>query len=272
MNSPGQAIPQADKWDSGATYEAYVGRWSRPVAREFLDWLHVPPASRWLDVGCGTGALSQTILERDNPVEVKGIDSSEAHIGFAHQNVVDRRVNFEVGDAQQLPAESSYYDVVVSGLVLNFIPDQNRALREMRRAVKPGGVVAVYVWDYADGMQMMRYFWDAVIALHPDAIEFDENRRFPICNPEPLVALFQSIGLAQIIERSIDVPTHFQNFEDYWMPFLGGQAPAPGYLRSLNEEDRIALRDYIHAHLPVNLDGSIDLTARAWAIRGLRPQ
>jgi SAM-dependent methyltransferase len=152
--------------------------------------------------------------------------------------------------------------------VLNFIPDQAQALREMARVTKPGGVVAAYVWDYADRMQMMRYFWDAVIALHPDAPEFDEGRRFPICRPEPLVALFQSIGLDQVAVRSIDIPTHFRNFEDYWTPFLGGTGTAPSYVMSLTEREHIELRDTLQAHLPVGSDGSIDLIARAWAVRG----
>ena len=175
-----------------------------------------------------------------------------------------------MGDAQQLPIESSGYDGVVSGLVLNFIPDQTKALHDMARVAKAGGVVAAYVWDYVDQMQMMRYFWDAVIALHPDALALDEGRRFPMCRPEPLAALFQSIGLDQVEVRNIDILTHFRDFEDYWTPFLGGQGPAPSYVMSLTERDRIELRDYIQTHLPISSDGSIDLLARAWAVRGLR--
>jgi SAM-dependent methyltransferase len=266
-----QPITRTDQWESGTTYEPYVGRWSRLVAREFLNWLNLPSGTRWLDVGCGTGALSQTILHWADPGEVKGVDRSEAFVAFARDQVIDERVSFEVGDAQQLPVESSRYDAVVTGLVLNFIPDQTKALRDMTRVAKPGAVIAAYVWDYADRVQFMRYFWDAVITLHPDALDLDEGRRFPVCQPEPLAALFQSTGLEQIGVRGIDIPTHFRDFEDYWAPFLGGQGPAPTYVSSLAERDRNELRDYLRTHLPTGTDGSIDLIARAWAVRGLRP-
>ena len=266
-----QNQPKTDKWDAGATYEPYVGRWSRLVAREFLNWLNVPAGARWLDVGCGTGALSQTILNHADPLEVKGIDPSDAFVTFAREHVVDERVSFELGDAQQLPLESSHYDAVVAGLALNFIPDKPKALGEMVRVAKPASVIAAYVWDYADQMQMMRIFWDAVVALHPAAIELDEGPRFPICGPEPLSELFQSMGLEQVEARSIDVPTHFRDFDDYWTPFLGGVGPAPAYVMSLNEQERTELRDMIQAHLPTGPDGSIHLIARAWAVRGVRP-
>jgi hypothetical protein len=140
----------------------------------------------------------------------------------------------------------------------------------MGRVTKAGGVVAVYVWDYADQMQMIRAFWDAAVALHPDALELDEGRRFPLCKPEPLAALFGQSGLEQVEARSIDVPTHFQNFDDYWTPFLGGQGPAPTFLKSLDATDRDKIRDHLGDHLPVKADGSIELIARAWVVRGLR--
>jgi SAM-dependent methyltransferase len=263
-----QNHPRTDKWHEGATYEPYVGRWSRPMAREFLRWLNVPSGSRWLDVGCGTGALSQTILQAADPRAVKGIDASATFIAYAREHVVDERVSFEVGNAQDLPLENSQFDAVVAGLVLNFIPDKPRALSEMMRVAKPDGIIAAYVWDYADQMQMMRVFWDAVITLHPDALELDEGRRFPLCHPDALADLFQSAGLEQVETRSIDIHTKFQDFDDYWSPFLGGVGPAPAYVMSLIEQDRSALRDDIRARLPVASDGTIDLIARAWAVRG----
>ncbi|HEY7346851.1 MAG TPA: methyltransferase domain-containing protein [Ktedonobacterales bacterium] len=258
-----------DVWASGAAYEPYVGRWSRLVAREFLSWLAVPPGKRWLDVGCGTGALSKTILDYAAPSAVMGIDPSEGYIAFARQQALDGRISFEVGDARSLPAEAGRYDVVISGLVLNFVPQPDQALAEMVRVTRPGGMVAAYVWDYAGQMQLMRHFWDAAAMLDPSALELDEGRRFPICQPEPLAALFRLAGLRQVETRAIDVPTVFRNFDDYWSPFLGGQGPAPGYLLSLSEPRRAALRERIRAGLPVAPDGSIPLIARAWAVRGL---
>ena len=140
----------------------------------------------------------------------------------------------------------------------------------MARAAKPGSVVAAYVWDYAGKMQLMRHFWNAAAALDPAAYDLDEGRRFPICQPEPLRELFQSAGLRHVEVRPIDIATDFQDFDDYWSPFLGGQGPAPGYAQSLSDERRAALRERIRAGLPFALDGSIPLVARAWAVRGFR--
>lgn len=257
-----------DTWASGAAYEPYVGRWSRLVAREFVAWLAVPAGARWLDVGCGTGALSQIILEVASPGEVIGIDPSEGYIAYAREHIPEARARFLVGDAQALPVAGATYDAVAAGLMLNFVSDPNRALTEMRRVARAGGTVAAYVWDYAGQMQLMRYFWDAAVALDPAAFPLDEGRRFPICQPEPLAHLFWAAGLQGVEVRSIDVATTFRDFEDYWSPFLGGQAPAPGYTMSLSEERRAALREYIRARLPIAADGSIHLIARAFAVRG----
>ncbi len=257
-------------WASGAAYEPYVGRWSRLVAREFLAWLAVPPGARWLDVGCGTGALTQTILAEAAPRAVMGIDQSEAYARYARAQTPDPRASFQVGDAQQLPLEAGQFDAAVSGLVLNFVPRPADAAREMARVTRAGGAVAAYVWDYAGEMQLMRHFWDAAAALDPAAVELDEGRRFPLCKPAPLAQLFRDAGLREVEARAIDVPTPFRDFDDYWSPFLGGQGPAPSYAMSLSDERRVALRDRIRAGLPIATDGSIPLIARAWAVRGQR--
>ena len=266
MASPGGA----DVWASGDAYEPYVGRWSRAVGREFLSWLDIPPAGRWLDVGCGTGALTQVVLERGAPARVTSIDSSAGYVDYARARTADERVEFRIGDARSLPFDDAAFDVAVSGLVLNFVPDKEKALAEIGRTVRPGGAVAAYVWDYAGEMQLMRRFWDAATALDPAALELDEGRRFPICRPEPLAELFGAAGLEDVAVRAIEVPTVFKDFDDYWDPFLGGQGPAPGYCMSLPEEARAALRQRIHAGLPFRSDGSIHLIARAWAVRGRR--
>src|SRR5262245_36342301 len=158
MNDNSSSTKPKDTWVSGESYERYIGRWSRLVAREFLKWLSVPAGGRWLDVGCGTGMLSKTILEVAEPAEVKGIDRSEGFIAFANEHIRDERVEFEVGDAESLTAGAGAFDAAVSGLVLNFVPRPERALSEMARVTRPDGVVAVYVWDYADRMQLIRYF------------------------------------------------------------------------------------------------------------------
>jgi SAM-dependent methyltransferase len=264
-------VERAALWAAGEVYEPYVGRWSRLVARAFVDWLAVPDGKDWVDVGCGTGAVSQTILDRANPKSVRGVDPSPGFVDFARAHVGGGRASFEVGDARALPIEAASCDAAVSGLVLNFVPEPSRAAAEMGRVVRPGGVVAAYVWDYTGKMELMRYFWDAAVALDPAARELDEGPRFPLCQPGPLRELLVGAGLRGVEVRAIDVPTVFRDFDDYWSPFLGGQAPAPAYAMSLSEAGRNALRARIRAHLPIGADGTIPLIARAWAVRGQAP-
>ena len=257
-------------WASGAAYEPYVGRWSRLVAREFQAWLAVPLESRWVDVGCGTGALSATILAVARPSAITGIDASDGYVTYVREQIQDPHATFRVGDAQALPFDSATFDASVSGLVLNFLPQPDRGLAEMARVTRLDGTVAAYVWDYAGEMQLMRRFWDAAAALDPAAAELDEGRRFPLCRPDALERLFTAAGLADVAVRAVDVPTVFRDFDDYWSPFLGGQGPAPVYAMSLTEDRRAALRDRLRATLPSAADGSIHLIARAWASRGRR--
>ena len=268
-DNPGVRRPK-DNWANGELYERYVGRWSRPVAREFLTWLAVPAGGQWLDVGCGTGALSQTILEAAQPAGVTALDRSNAFIDFARSRIADERMRFEVRDAQTLRSDIGPFDAIVSGLVLNFVPQPDQALAGMKRVARTGGLVAAYVWDYAEGMQLMRHFWDAAVALDPNVNEIDEVKRFPHSRPDPLKRLFQEAGLHDVEVIPIEVPTVFQDFDDYWSPFLGGQGPAPSYAMSLDEETRSTLREKIRTELPIQPDGSIHLNARAWGIKGTR--
>lgn len=260
-----------DTWAAGKLYEPYVGRWSRLVARDFLAWLHAAPDMEWLDVGCGTGALTETLLQQASPRSVTGMDPSAGFVEHARAHIIDPRARFDIADAQSLPLQSAQFDAAVSGLVLNFVPGPSLAMREMARAVRPGGVVAAYVWDYAGKMELMRTFWDAAVELDPAAFDLDEGRRFPLCQPDPLIDLFTQAGLGEVQVQSIEVSTAFDGFDDYWTPFLGGQGPAPAYAMSLSEDKRNALRERIRSTLPIAGDGSIRLTARAWAVRGRTP-
>ena len=259
-----------DVWASGDAYEPYIGRWSQLVAHEFLAWIDVPRGAQWLDVGCGTGALTDVIVREARPAAVHSIDQSPAYIAFARRRVPDPPAAFIVADARSLPQRTGSVDVVVSGLALNFIPRPDVALAEIARVVRAGGAVAAYVWDYAEGMQLIRHFWDAAVALDPEALSLDEARRFPDCNPAALETLFRRAGYATVETRAIDVPTRFRDFDDFWTPFLGGQGPAPGYAMSLSESRRAGLRERLRAILPAAADGSIDLIARAWTVRGIR--
>ncbi|QYN18332.1 class I SAM-dependent methyltransferase [Amycolatopsis sp. DSM 110486] len=258
-------------WSSGEAYERYVGRWSRRVAAAFLDGTVVPPGARWLDVGCGTGALTSAVLATADPAGVLGVDQAAPFVAHARRLAADRRASFVVGDAQALPVAGDAFDAAVSGLALNFVPDPHRAVAEWVRAVKPGGVVAAYVWDYAEGMELMRWFWDAAAELDPVVADLDEGRRFPLCRPDPLSRLWTDAGLAGVVVRAVGVRTAFAGFDDYWLPFLGGQGPAPAYAVRLPEHHRRALRDLLRARLPIAADGTITLTARAWAVRGSVP-
>lgn len=257
-----------ETWAVADAYEAYVGRWSRRVAAAFAHSLEVPAGRLWLDVGCGTGALTAAVLAQADPAHVAGIDPSEGFLAGARARIDDPRSSFCAGDARRLPVCDRGFDAVVSGLVLNFVPDPFRAATELARVTAPGGVAAAYVWDYAEGMAMMRHFWDAAGALDPGAAELDEGRRFPLCRPEALERLWTAAGFGDVAVHAIDIPTVFTGFDDFWRPFLGGQGPAPGYVMSLSQGDRGALRDLLHTRLHAAADGSIPLTARAWAVRG----
>ena len=259
-----------DVWERGDNYVAYVGRWSQRVAADFLPWLAAAPHGRWLDVGCGSGILCRGILDTQEPETVHGIDSSASFIAYVRDRIRDERATFTVANAEALPSDDATYDMVVSGLVLNFIPDVARAAGEMVRVARPGGTVAAYVWDYSGEMQFMRYFWDAAVALNPAISDLNEALRFTLCKPDALTTLFQQAGLAKVTTRAIDIPTVFQDFDDYWLPFLGGQGSAPGYVATLDDDQRVHLRETLRATLPIEADGSIHLIARAWAIQGSR--
>jgi SAM-dependent methyltransferase len=263
-------VTSAGSWSSGQAYEPYAGRWSRLVAPAFVEWLEPRPGLRWLDLGCGTGAVTQTALALAAPEAVLGVDRSLAYLEVARAGTSDPRGGFVAGSAGAVPVRASTFDCAVSGLVLNFLPDPLAALRDAVEAVRPGGVVAAYVWDYAGEMQFMRRFWDAAGSLDPRALELDQGRRFPMCQPEPLAELFTEAGMHDVEVRGIDIPTRFANFDDYWTPFLGGQGDAPTYLAGLNEDERERLRTSLQATLPTAEDGSIPLVARAWAVRGRR--
>ena len=256
----------SDSWERGSPYEQYVGRWSRRVAPLFLSWLNVPAGGRWLDVGCGTGALCAAIVDRCSPASVTGIEPSDGFLRTAKENLADR-VAFHQGTATAIPLDDDAVDVVVSALVLNFIPEQRAALLEMARVTREQGTIAAYVWDYAGKMELMRFFWDAAVELDPGAAKLDEGVRFPQCRPEALEKLFISAGLNEVDVKPIDISTPFVDFDDYWRPFLGGQGPAPAYAMSLDEAARGRLRARIRERMPTAADGSIALTARAWSVR-----
>ncbi|MFF4387667.1 class I SAM-dependent methyltransferase [Streptomyces sp. NPDC001552] len=258
-----------DVWTTGGGYERYMGRWSRPVAERFTQWLGRPERLRWLDVGCGTGGLSAAVAARCRPREVLAIDRSPGYAGWARA-AAPAGTHVVVADAAALPVRDGACDAVVSGLTLNFLAPPAAAVSEMVRTVRAGGLVAAYVWDYEGGMDLLRLFWGAAVDADPSAAALDERRRFPLCRPDALGALWRQAGLGEVSVAPIEVPTVFADFADLWEPFLTGQGPAPGYLAALSAADREKVRDALRAALPCGPDGSVALTARAWAVRGRR--
>ena len=257
----------SDTFERGDPYELYVGRWSRQVAPRFLAWLAIPAGQRWLDVGCGTGALCAAILDHCAPASVTGVEPSQGFLDTAGQRL-GARAKLRQGDAQKIPLPDAAVDETVSGLVLNFVPDAAAGVAEMARVTRGGGLIGGYVWDYAGKMELMRYFWDAAVALDAAAAKLDEGPRFPLCKPDAFAGLLERAGLRDVRTTAIDVPTPFASFDDYWHPFLGGQGPAPAYAMSLDEPGRVRLRERIRERIPRQADGSISLIARAWAFRG----
>ena len=256
-----------DKWNAGDPYEYFMGRWSILMAPAFLKWLNIPPQMSWLDVGCGTGALSVAIEKHGAPLKLSCIDPSAEFINTVRKKISPFGTAL-VGSVEELPFQTESFDSVVSGLALNFFPNTERALSEMKRVSKQNGVVAAYVWDYSDRMEFLRYFWDAACQIDPEAGAYDEGRRFPICRTENLARQFNKAGLTDIETSFIDIETVFTDFDDYWKPFWGGQGPAPGFLLSLSKQSQNALKEKILERIKFEPDGSIKLAARALVVRG----
>jgi SAM-dependent methyltransferase len=251
-------------------YERFMGRWSTILAPLLVDFAQLHDTGRVLDVGSGTGALAFSIAKRKVHCQVLGIDPSKEYVGYARtRNPFPDRARFQVGDAQELRFSNATFDSSSSLLVFNFIPDRERALREVSRVTKPGGWVSAAVWDYGAGMRMLRAFWDAAGTVDPIALKFDESR-MPLCRAGELGALWRQGGLARVEERQLDITMRFESFADYWDPFLLGQGPAGIYIRNLDGDRRQVLRDEVKRQLALSAeDAPFSIPARAWAVRGI---
>jgi SAM-dependent methyltransferase len=268
----GMTMTQAefDAWSAAQSYEHYMGRWSRRIAAKFIDWVDPPPDADWLEVGCGTGALTQAVLSQASPLSILSTDRSADFVAHARSEIADARASFQVADAAELPCPDACVDVVTSGLVLNFIPDRQTALAEMRRVLRPGGVAAFYVWDYpGGGMGFIDVFWKAAAELDPGAVDLDESARFPFCQPRGLTELCSSAGACKSEIAAIEEVTRFPGFDAFWHPFTLGAGPAPGYVQSLSEDRRQRLKDHLAAKLGTT--GDLTLPARAWAVKAIWP-
>ncbi len=244
-------------------YERFIGRWSRILAPFLVRFSGVTDNTRVLDVGCGTGALTAAILAAHPRCRVTGIDPSDAYIDYARGHLGTGNVELETGDAQKLRFPDAQFDASLALLVFNFIPDRGKALAEVRRVTRPGGSVSAAVWDYSDGMRMLRVFFDAAGELDPAAKAVDE-KDMPLCKKGELGQLWRSGGLSRVEEKALEFEMAFPTFEDYWTPFLQGQGPAGRYVAGLDTAGRKALEN----RLRERLKAPITLLARAWAVRG----
>jgi len=250
-------------------YERFMGRWSRQLAPVFLAFADVRPGDVVLDAGCGTGALASAVLTVPG-TRVVGVDPSGAYLQAARAHAVAPRATFEEGDVQRLRFADAAFDRTLSMLVLNFVPDPARALGEMARVTRPGGVVAAAVWDYGDGMEMLRVFWDEAVAFDP-AIERRDERHMPLSRSGELETLWRDHGLTAVEATALRIPLVFSSFDDFWLPFVGGQGPAGAYVSALAAERRAALGARLRTRLVTDPAGSLTLDARAWAVKGVVP-
>jgi SAM-dependent methyltransferase len=262
---------QGSMFSAADAYERFMGRWSRGLAPLLVRFADVRDGDALLDIGSGTGALAAAMAVAAPSSRIVGVDPAPAYVAFAQSRVAGALVRFEEGDAQQLRFPDGTFDRTLSLLVVNFIPDRAKAVAEMARVTRPGGTVAAAVWDYGQGMEMLRVFWDEAVALDPAAASRDE-RHMPLCRKGELAALWRAHGLRDVAEEPLDVETRFVTFEDYWSPFLEKQGPAGAYVAALPPADREQLRQRLRRRLIGDgPDRPIVLRARAWAVRGIVP-
>jgi SAM-dependent methyltransferase len=263
---------EAKMFAASAGYERFMGRWSRLLAPEYIAFAGVKNGDRVLDVGSGTGSLASAIEARMPSSQVVGVDPSEGFIAFAQKNAKSSRAHYEVGDAQALKFKDGSFDDTMALLVMNFIPDHDKAIGEMRRVTRPQGVVSACVWDYNEGMQMLRFFWDEAVALDP-AIEPKDERHMKLSRRGQLAELWKKAGLLNVQEKPVVIDQAYSSFDDYWGPFTKGAGPGGAYVVSLPEERRRQLEARLRKRvLGDRADGAFVLKARAWCVRGEVPK
>jgi len=255
-------------FSQGDSYERFMGRWSRRLAPLLVRFAGVRDGDTVLDVGSGTGALAAAVARVAPSSRIIGIDPAASYVALAQSQQGSMRINFEVGDSQAMRFPAAMFDRTLSLLVINFIPDPRQALGEMVRVTKSKGTVAAAVWDYGEGMEMLRAFWDEAAAVTP-AIAAKDERHMRLCRRGELDALWREQGLQDVVNEELIIETRFTSFDDLWTPFLEKQGPAGAYTASLPAADREALRLRLRRRLlGAGPDRVIVLSARAWAARG----
>lgn len=257
------------RFTDGEGYEKFMGRWSRAAGRVFLDWLSLPKGLRWLDVGCGTGAFTEIIQQLSGAAEIVGIDPSAAQVSYAESRNTAQGVRFQIADARSIPFDDGNFDVAVSGLVLNFIPDRERAVSEMRRVVRRAGTVAAYVWDFARGGSAAQHLDSAIKELEGPGYRRTELNA-ESTTEENLKSLFERGGLTDVETRAIEISVRFHDFDDYWHSNVTFTSPIGNFIKGLAEEKRQRLIQLVRARLPIDGQGAISYMARVNAVRGRR--
>jgi SAM-dependent methyltransferase len=263
---------EAKMFAMSAEYERFMGRWSGLLAPDYIAFAGVKNGDRILDVGTGTGSLASTLETTMTSSEIVGVDPSAGFISYAKKNAKSGHTRFEVGDAQALRFQDASFDQTMALLVMNFVPDHNKAIGEMRRVTRPQGVASACVWDYNEGMQMLRFFWDEAVALDP-AIEPKDERHMKLSREGQLGELWKRAGLVNVQEKPVAIDQAYASFDDYWGSFLRGAGPGGAYVVSLSEERRRQLEARMRKRLLGNReDGPFVLKARAWCVRGEVPK
>lgn len=254
-----------------AAYERLMGRWSGRLAEQLIAFAGVAPGDRVLDVGCGTGSLALTLAGRSEPAAVTGIDIAPPYIAYAAERTADPRVSFVTGDAMSMTFPTGAFDRCYSLLALNFMSDPAAALAGMRRVTRPGGTVAVAVWDFPGGLVYQRIFWDTAAALDPDA-DRARARHYasPLTGPGELAAAFRDAGLDEVQHGSLTIRIEYVGFADYWQPIENAQGPVGDYVKGLAPPQLDRLAEAVRrAYLAGRDDGPRSMAASAWAARGI---
>jgi len=255
-------------FSDGASYERFMGPWTRAVGAVFLDWIAAARSKRWLEIGCGTGLFTELLVDIAKPAEAIAIDPSAAQIRETATKAVAKRVDFRVADAQALPFENQEFDLAVSALVINFIPDPARAMLEMKRVVRPGGLIAGYVWDFLGELNVARHVQTPLRQINPSLpkVTGADNTRM-----ETLVSLFSDAGLENVASRPIEVEVTFPSFDAYWQRYMDNPSPQSAYIKALPAPDFAKLQETVRLGMPIRGDGTITFAARANAVKGSVP-
>ena len=253
----------------GAAYERRMGRWSRTAGEVFLDWLSLPNGLRWLDVGCGTGAFTELVVERCSPGKMSAVDPSADQISFAQARPSTDQVDYRIGDARELPCDDSEFDVAAMALVISFVPEPAQAIAEMKRVVAPGGTVASYMWDMASGCNTQRPMREALEAM---GVELPPTPRIEFTRLDAMRDLLGSVGLDDVAGRTIEIQLEFANFDDYWTAQTGQATPITKPILAMSAEEVEQLKASLRKRLPTNTEGRITYMARANAVKGRVPE